>query len=58
MISLFNKQKLFGVDLETVLEREAHTGYLVPSIVRRCVDEVERRGLVREISRMTTSLFQ
>ena len=46
MVSL-KKQKLFGVDLETVLEREAHTGYLVPSLVRRCVDEVERRGLVR-----------
>ncbi len=50
--------KLFGVDLETVLEREAAavaaaTGVLTPSpalpqvplIVKRCVEEVERRGL-------------
>ncbi|TRY75245.1 hypothetical protein TCAL_01671 [Tigriopus californicus] len=37
-------QKLFGVDLETVLEQEAN-GYLVPTILKRCVDEIERRGL-------------
>ena len=50
--------KLFGVDLESVLDREAAvlaaaTGVLTPSsalpqvplLVKRCVEEVERRGL-------------
>ncbi len=49
--------KLFGADLETVLEREAAammaaTGLptppsapQVPILVKRCVEEVERRGL-------------
>ncbi len=38
-------QKLFGVDLETVLEREAAYGMQVPCLVKRCIDEVERRGM-------------
>ena len=39
--------KLFGVDLETVIDRESSSiGVIgVPVIVRRCVDEIERRGL-------------
>ncbi|XP_018326316.1 rho GTPase-activating protein 100F isoform X2 [Agrilus planipennis] len=50
---------LFGVDLETVVSRESRTGGVpggvatgliagtlqVPLIVKRCVEEVERRGL-------------
>jgi len=51
---------LFGVDLETVVSRESLSGGVpggvptalasqgisaVPLIVRRCVEEVERRGL-------------
>ena len=35
---------LFGCSLETVLEREA-SGFPVPLIVKRCTDEVEKRGL-------------
>ena len=35
---------LFGCSLETVLERES-SGYAVPLIVKRCTDEVEKRGL-------------
>ncbi|KAF8777263.1 Rho GTPase-activating protein 100F like protein [Argiope bruennichi] len=35
---------LFGVDLERVLVRE-DSGYGVPLIVKRCTEEVERRGL-------------
>ena len=35
---------LFGCSLDTVLEREA-SGYSVPLIVKRCTDEVEKRGL-------------
>ncbi|XP_037071158.1 rho GTPase-activating protein 100F-like [Pollicipes pollicipes] len=35
---------LFGVDLETTVAREG-SGLSVPLIVKRCVDEVERRGL-------------
>lgn len=38
------KTALFGVDLETVVSRE-NSGLSVPLIVKRCVDEVERRGL-------------
>ena len=38
------KSALFGVDLETVVARE-NSGLSVPLIVKRCVDEVERRGL-------------
>jgi len=44
--------RLFGVDLETTLEREANLPAAVasplppvPLVVRRCVEEVERRGL-------------
>jgi len=37
-------KNLFGCDLETVLEREA-AGFPVPLIVKRCTDEVEKRGL-------------
>ena len=36
--------RLFGNNLETVLERE-QTPYDVPLIVKRCIDEVEKRGL-------------
>lgn len=38
---------LFGVDLETVVTREAKGAVSapVPIILRRCVEEVERRGL-------------
>lgn len=51
---------LFGVDLDTIVSREAKTGGVpggvatslavtsglqVPIIVRRCVEEIERRGL-------------
>ncbi|XP_054717791.1 rho GTPase-activating protein 100F-like [Uloborus diversus] len=36
--------QLFGVDLEAVLVRE-DSGYGVPLIVKRCTEEVERRGL-------------
>lgn len=36
--------KLFGCDLEAVLEREA-SGYTVPVILKRCIDEIERRGM-------------
>ena len=35
---------LFGAALETVLERET-AGFPVPLIVKRCTDEVEKRGL-------------
>ena len=43
---------MFGIDLDDLVARErstevTHAGHLidVPAIVRRCVDEVERRGL-------------
>ena len=36
--------RLFGANLETVLERE-QTCYEVPLLVKRCIDEVEKRGL-------------
>ncbi|RWS16420.1 rho GTPase-activating protein 100F-like protein [Dinothrombium tinctorium] len=35
---------LFGVDLETVVNRE-NSGFNVPLLVKRCVEEIERRGL-------------
>ncbi|KAG8185701.1 hypothetical protein JTE90_003240 [Oedothorax gibbosus] len=35
---------VFGVDIETVLVRE-DSGFGVPLIVKRCTEEVERRGL-------------
>lgn len=35
---------LFGADLESVVAREA-TGTGVPILVKRCIEEVERRGL-------------
>ena len=38
------KSALFGVSLETIIKREK-TGDNVPILVRRCIDEVERRGL-------------
>ena len=37
-------KNLFGRELDTVLEREA-AGFAVPLIVKRCTDEVEKRGL-------------
>ena len=36
--------RLFGNNLESILERE-QTCYVVPLIVKRCIDEVEKRGL-------------
>lgn len=33
------------MNLEEVLEREEHCGLLVPVLVKRCIDEVERRGM-------------
>ncbi len=36
--------RLFGVSLESVLDRES-SGFLVPLIVKRCIEEVEKRGL-------------
>ena len=36
--------RLFGNNLESVLERE-QTPYMVPLISKRCIDEVEKRGL-------------
>lgn len=49
---------LFGIDLETVVNRECESVSVsmqslpqsplvvsVPTIVRRCVEEIERRGL-------------
>lgn len=38
------KNALFGVDLEVIIKREK-SGSNVPILVRRCIDEVERRGL-------------
>ena len=38
------KTAMFGVDLETIIRREK-TGQGVPILVRRCIDEVEKRGL-------------
>ena len=37
-------KSLFGNNLEIVLERES-SGFPVPLIVKRCTDEVEKRGL-------------
>lgn len=37
-------KSLFGNNLEVVLERET-SGFPVPLIVKRCTDEVEKRGL-------------
>ena len=36
--------RLFGSGLDVVLEHEA-TPYQVPLIIKRCIDEVEKRGL-------------
>lgn len=38
---------LFGVELDTVVAREPRPPHAppVPMIVRRCVEEIERRGL-------------
>ena len=38
------KNALFGVDLETIVKREK-SGYKMPLLVKRCIEEVERRGL-------------
>ncbi|XP_076441002.1 rho GTPase-activating protein 100F-like, partial [Babylonia areolata] len=38
------KNALFGVDLETVIKRE-NSGFNVPLLVKKCVEEVEARGL-------------
>ncbi len=38
------KNALFGVDLETIMKHEK-SGLPVPILVKRCVEEVERRGL-------------
>nr|KAG5714004.1 hypothetical protein BaRGS_020332 [Batillaria attramentaria] len=38
------KNALFGVDLETVIKRE-NSGLNVPLLVKKCIDEVESRGL-------------
>ncbi|XP_075677737.1 rho GTPase activating protein at 100F isoform X2 [Dermatophagoides pteronyssinus] len=39
-----NEQPLFGVDLETIIQRE-QSGYSIPIIIKRCCDEIEKRGL-------------
>ncbi|RZC40854.1 rho GTPase-activating protein 100F, partial [Asbolus verrucosus] len=58
-LSLSRTTPLFGVDLETVVTRESKTGGVpggvatglvsssqqIPIIIKRCVEEVERRGL-------------
>nr|XP_015839302.1 PREDICTED: rho GTPase-activating protein 100F isoform X3 [Tribolium castaneum] len=58
-LALSRTAPLFGVDLETVVNRESKTGGVpggvatglvsstqqIPIIVKRCVEEVERRGL-------------
>ncbi|XP_065174201.1 rho GTPase-activating protein 100F isoform X3 [Atheta coriaria] len=58
-MTLSRTQPLFGVDLESIVNREAKTGGIpggvstglagpgqqVPIIIRRCVEEIERRGL-------------
>nr|XP_023015041.1 rho GTPase-activating protein 100F isoform X4 [Leptinotarsa decemlineata] len=59
-LTLSRTTPLFGVDLETVVNRECKTGgvpgglatglvaspqHSIPIIVKRCVEEVERRGL-------------
>ncbi|XP_048758454.2 uncharacterized protein LOC125668375 isoform X2 [Ostrea edulis] len=38
------KNGLFGIDLETVIKRES-TGHNVPLLVKKCIKEVEERGL-------------
>ncbi|XP_062592692.1 rho GTPase-activating protein 100F-like [Saccostrea cucullata] len=38
------KNGLFGIDLETVIKRES-TGHNVPLLVKKCIKEVEDRGL-------------
>ncbi|XP_022241336.1 rho GTPase-activating protein 100F-like isoform X1 [Limulus polyphemus] len=35
---------VFGVDLETVVARE-NTGFGIPLVVKKCLDEIEKRGL-------------
>ncbi|XP_076347062.1 rho GTPase-activating protein 100F-like isoform X2 [Tachypleus tridentatus] len=35
---------VFGVDLETVVARES-TGFGIPLVVKKCLDEIEKRGL-------------
>ena len=37
-------QPLFGIELDTVMARE-NSGFTVPIILKRCTEEVERRGL-------------
>lgn len=43
-LQLHNEQPLFGLDLDTVVARE-NSGFPVPIIVKRCTEEIERRGL-------------
>ena len=43
-IPSIRKNALFGVELETVVKREK-LGSNIPILVKRCVEEVERRGL-------------
>lgn len=38
------RNALFGVDLETIVKRES-SGSNVPVLVKRCIEEVEKRGL-------------
>lgn len=42
--SIPRKGALFGTDLETVVLRE-NSGFNVPILIKRCIEEVERRGL-------------
>lgn len=58
-MTLSRTQPLFGVDLETVVTRELKTGgvpggvatslvspgHQIPLIIKRCIEEIERRGL-------------
>ena len=36
--------QLFGVSIESVVEQE-NSGFLVPLLVKRCTQEIEKRGL-------------
>lgn len=38
------KTALFGVDLDVVVNRE-NSGFNIPLILKRCIEEIERRGL-------------
>ncbi|XP_074642562.1 rho GTPase-activating protein 100F-like [Tubulanus polymorphus] len=43
-IPSLHKTALFGVDLEVVVRREK-SGLRIPIIVKKCIDEIDRRGL-------------